>query len=80
MLQNILVTIWILSAIYCLYKLYKRSKMSSHDGVIGYSPGLEMIMVIMIGPILAIIDICLTWIRIYKDAEEARRRAENKSV
>jgi hypothetical protein len=54
--------------------------MSSHDGVIGYSPGLEMIMVIMIGPILAIIDICLTWIRIYKEAEEARRRAENNGV
>jgi hypothetical protein len=54
--------------------------MSSHDGVIGYSPGLEMIMVIMIGPVLAIIDISLTWIRIYKEAEEARRRAENKNV
>ncbi len=79
MLQNVLVTIWILSAIYCLYKLYKRSKMSSHDGVIGYSPGLEMIMVIMIGPILAIIDICLTWIRIYKEAEEARRRSKQQS-
>jgi len=27
---------------------------------------------------LAVIDISLTWIRIYKEAEEARRRAENK--
>jgi hypothetical protein len=35
-------------------------------------------MVIMIGPVLAIIDISLTWIRIYKEAEEARRRQENK--
>jgi len=52
--------------------------MSSHDGVIGYSPGLEILMVIMIGPILAIIDISLTWIRIYKEAEEARRRVEKK--
>ena len=80
MLQNILVIIWILSAIYCLYKLYKRSKMSSHDGVIGYSPGLAMILVIMIGPILALIGICLTWIRISQEAEEARRRAENNGV
>lgn len=80
MLQNVIITVWILCAIYCLYKLYKRSKMSSYDGVIGYSPGLEVIMVIMIGPILAIIDISLTWIRIYKEAEEARRRAENKGV
>ena len=80
MLQNSLITVWILSAIYCLYKLYKRSKMSSHDGVIGYSPGLEVLMVIMIGPLLAIIDISLTWIRIYREAEEARRRADNKNI
>ena len=78
MLQNSIIIVWVLCAIYCLYKLYKRSKMSSYDGVIGYSPGLEVIMVIMIGPLLAIIDISLTWIRIYKEAEEARRRAENK--
>jgi hypothetical protein len=54
--------------------------MSSYDGVIGYSPGLEVLMVIMIGPLLAIIDISLTWIRIYKEAEEARRRAEEKEI
>jgi hypothetical protein len=54
--------------------------MSSYDGVIGYSPGLEVLMVIMIGPVLAIIDISLTWIRIYKEAEEARRRAAEKEV
>lgn len=80
MLQNTIIIVWLLCAIYCLYKLYKRSKMSSYDGVIGYSPGLEVIMVVMIGPLLAIIDISLTWIRIYKEAEEARRRSENKGV
>lgn len=80
MLQNVIIIIWLLCAIYCLYKLYKRSKLSSHDGVIGYSPGLEVLMVIMIGPVLAIIDISLTWIRIYKEAEEARRRAANKEM
>jgi hypothetical protein len=79
MLQNTIITIWILCAVYCLYKLYKRSKMSSHDGVIGYSPGLEVLMVIMIGPVLAIIDISLTWIRIYREAEEARRRGANNN-
>lgn len=76
MSQNIVVIIWILSAIYCLYKLYQRSKASSLDGVIGYTPGLEVIMVIILGPLLAIIDMSLTWIRIYKEAEEARRRSE----
>jgi hypothetical protein len=74
--KNILFAIWVVSAIYCVFKLFKRSKNISLDGVIGYSPGLEVIMVIILGPLLAIIDISLTWIRIYKDAEEARRRSK----
>lgn len=74
--KNILFVIWVVSAIYCVYKLFKRSKNISLDGVIGYSPGLEVVMVIVLGPLLAVIDISLTWIRIYKDAEEARRRSK----
>ena len=78
MTQNIVIAVWIVSAIYCIYKLNKRSKSISLDGVIGYTPGLEVIMVIVLGPLLAVIDISLTltWIRIYKEAEEARRRAK----
>ncbi len=74
--KNILFAIWLVSAIYCVYKLFKRSKNISLDGVIGYAPGLEIVMVIVLGPLLAIIDISLTWIRIYKEAEEARRRSK----
>ncbi len=74
MYKNIVIFFWILSSIYCLYKLFKRSKLTSLDGVIGYSPGLEVIMVLALGPLLAVIDISLTWINIYKEAEEARRR------
>jgi hypothetical protein len=33
-------------------------------------------MVIVIGPLFAVIDMSLTWIRIYKEAEEARRRSQ----
>ena len=76
MSENVIIGIWILSAIYCLYKLYQRAKASSLDGVTGYTPGLEVIMVIVIGPLLAVIDMSLTWIRIYKEAEEARRRSQ----
>jgi hypothetical protein len=76
--KNLIIGIWILSAIYCVYKLFKRSKNISLDGVIGYSPGLEVVMVIILGPLLAVIDISLTWIRIYKEAEEARRRSKQQ--
>jgi hypothetical protein len=33
MSENVVISIWILSAIYCLYKLYQRAKATSLDGV-----------------------------------------------
>jgi hypothetical protein len=40
--------------------------------MIGLSPGLDSIMVVVMAWILAPIDVSLTWIRWYKDAEQAR--------
>jgi hypothetical protein len=42
-------------------------------GGLGISPGLDSIALLMMCWILAPIDIFLTWVRIYKEAEEARR-------
>ncbi len=42
-------------------------------GGLGITPGLDSIMIIIMAPILAPIDIFLTWMRLYKEAEEARR-------
>ena len=68
--------VWLLCSIYCMYKLIKRAKHMSLDGVVGYTPGLDLIVCILLGPILAIVDISLTWIRLYEDAYEARRNDE----
>ncbi len=46
--------------------------------MIGVSPGLDAIMVVILAPALAIVDLSLTWIRMYKDAEEAKRRQEKQ--
>ena len=43
------------------------------DGVIGPSPGLDTIMLIVFAPILAVVDVSLTWIRLVKEAEQVRR-------
>ena len=48
--------------------------------MIGVSPGLDAIMVVLIAPALAVVDLSMTWIRIYKEAEEARRRANDKQI
>jgi hypothetical protein len=44
----------------------------SLDGVIGVSPGLDAMMIVVLSPVLAIIDVSLTWIRLYKEAEQSR--------
>jgi hypothetical protein len=53
---------YVLSVGYCMWRLFKRYQKSSLDGVIGVTPGLDLIVVIVLGPLLAIVDIIATWI------------------
>lgn len=46
--------------------------------MIGVSPGLDLIMVLVLAPALAVVDLSLTWIRMYKEAEEARIRNDRR--
>jgi hypothetical protein len=43
------------------------------EGGLGISPGLDSMALLLMCWVLAPVDITLTWIRIYKEAEEARR-------
>jgi len=56
-------------------KKWNRDVMS---GGLGISPGLDTLVLLIMCWILAPIDITLTWIRLYKDAEEARRNQLKK--
>jgi len=42
-------------------------------GGLGISPGLETTALLIMCWILAPVDVFLRWVKIYKDAEEARR-------
>ena len=65
-----LLTYYISCVMYCFYQLNKRYKRS---GVEYNSPELDAIMVVIMAWVLAPIDVSLTWIRWYKEAEQARR-------
>jgi predicted DNA-binding protein (UPF0278 family) len=68
-------TIYAVSVIYCFYQLAKRYRATDlRGGGLDSAPGLDGIMVLFLAPVLAVVDVTLTWIRIYKEAEEARRR------
>ena len=71
-------TIYVVSVIYCFYQLVKRYNATNlRGGGLDSAPGLDAIMVLFLAPVLAIVDVSLTWIRLYKEAEEVRR-SKNK--
>lgn len=68
------ITYYIICIIYCFYQLFVKLNHRYDDGPTGNSPELDSIMVLVMAWILAPIDVSLTWIRWYKDAESARIR------
>ena len=67
-------TYYIICIIYCFYQLFFKLNHRYDDGPSGNSPELDTIMVLMMAWVLAPIDASLTWIRWYKEADEARIR------
>jgi hypothetical protein len=74
-------TYYILCVIYCFYQLFVKLNHRYDKGPTGNSPELDSIMVLMMAWVLAPIDVSLTWIRWYREAEEARiRQIKNDKV
>ena len=57
----------IICIIYCMYHLIKSYNRTQNDGSIGQTPGLDIIMIIAVAPILAVSDVVLTFVRLYKE-------------
>lgn len=55
-----------------MYRSYSKRKV---DPVYA-SPGLETLAIIAMAPVLMAVDASLTWIRLYKEADEVRRNRE----
>ena len=65
---------YVICIIYCFIQLNKRYKKS---GIEYNSPELDAVMVMVMAWVLAPVDVSLTWIRMYKAAEQAKRNQEN---
>lgn len=66
-------TYYIVCFVYCMIMSYRRWNRDVRDGGLGITPGLDTLGIVIMAPILAPVDIALTWIRLYREAEEARR-------
>ena len=69
-----IISYYLICVVYCFYQLFSKYKQRYDGSVTSNSAELDTIMVIVMAWVLAPIDISLTWIRWYKEAEEARRR------
>jgi len=70
---------YLITFLYCVIMQARRWKQDVKSGGLGISPGLDTIAILMMCWALAPVDIFLTWVRVYKDAEEARRN-QDKNV
>lgn len=66
-------TYYLICLAYCLIMSFRKWNRDVRVGGLGITPGLDTLGLLIMCWALAPIDIILTWIRVYKEAEEARR-------
>ena len=66
-------TYYVICLAYCIFMSVRRWNRDVMSGGLGISPGLDTLGLLIMCWILAPVDVFLTWVRIYKEAEEARR-------
>ena len=64
---------YVVCFIYCVIMSIRKWNKDVMVGGLGISPGLESMALIIMCWILAPVDVFLTWVRLYKEAEEVRR-------
>lgn len=64
---------YIICIIYCFYQLNRKYSLRGLDYA---SPEMDAIMVLIMAWVLAPVDVSITWIRMVREAEEAKRRHE----
>jgi hypothetical protein len=72
-------TYYLLCLTYCLIMSFRKWNRDVREGGLGITPGMDTMAILVMAWILAPVDIALTWIRLYREAEEARRD-QNKKV
>lgn len=76
--MNWFIIYYVICIVYCFYQLNRKYANRGVD--YGTSPELDSIMVLVMAWVLAPIDVSITWIRMVKEAEEARIRNEKRNI
>ena len=65
---------YLITFIYCIVMSARKWNRDVRAGGLGITPGLDTLAIAIMCWALAPVDIFLTWTRVYKEAEEARRK------
>ena len=68
-------TYYLITLTYCVIMSARKWNRDVRAGGLGITPGLDTMALLLMCWALAPVDVFLTWVRVYKEAEEARRRA-----
>lgn len=67
--------IYIVSITYCIWRMSKGYKKSFGEGnPIGPTPGLETLFILPFAPVLAVLDISISWIKWCNEEEDSKIR------
>ena len=72
--MSVFLTYYLITFLYCIIMSARKWNRDVRAGGLGISPGLDTIAILMMCWALAPVDIFLTWMRVYREAEEARRK------
>jgi hypothetical protein len=75
-IMNIFIGYYLICLLYCFFQLGVKYKREYNDGQIGLSPGLDVLMVVILSWLLAPIDVVLTWIRMVRESEKRKNNDE----
>ena len=77
--MSVFLTYYLLTLLYCIVMSARKWNRDVRAGGLGISPGLDTLAILMMCWALAPVDIFLTWVRVYKEAEEAKRRIDKEN-
>ena len=64
---------YVICIAYCFFQVSKSWRKNGLEGGLGITPGMDSIMILLLGWVLAPIDFFLTFTRLYSEAEKVRR-------
>ena len=64
-----LLIVYIISVIYCIYKMYS-SYSKRNDDPLYATPALDTLAILILAPVLMVVDVSMTWIRLYRERKQ----------